>query len=189
MNLSKQALILTISLVGLANMNYTGLQPAQAEKPATQGQQQSKKAEAQTRQQQQKENHQTKPKPNQSTDGKPQQKPESTKENHARNGEKNQLNLTDTQKAQIQQIHQQTRQRINAVYTPEQQELIRTAKPHQRVNLKLSADQKAKIQAIHQDAKRLRQGILTPEQQKLQGQHSSEGKRQQASTKSASQKR
>ena len=188
MNISKQALILTLSLVGLTNMNYVGLQPAQAEKPATQGQQESKKAANKTRQQEHKENHQSKP--HQSTDSKEQQKPETETENHRRDSRENKLNLTDAQKAQIKQIQVETRQKINAVYTPEQQEKLSTAnRQRQRVNLNLSPDQKARIQAIQQDAKRQMQGILTPEQQKLQGQHSSEGKHQQASTKSASKKR
>lgn len=167
MNLQKRALILTLSLVSLTTISYAGLKPAQAEKPATQGQQQSRKASDSARQQH-------------------------PKENQARNGKENQLNLTDDQKAQIKQIQEETRQRISAVYTPEQKESIGKAKPHQRANLKLSAEQKAQIKAIQEDAKRQMQAILTTEQsQQLQGRRSSKDKHQhqQGSTKPASEKR
>ncbi|HLO50909.1 MAG TPA: Spy/CpxP family protein refolding chaperone, partial [Kamptonema sp.] len=89
----------------------------------------------------------------------------------------NQLNITENQKAQIQQIQKASREKIEAVYTPDQLKQLRTATQHQKVNLNLNADQKAKIQAIHQDTERQIQGVLTAEQkQQLQAQHSSEGK-------------
>jgi Spy/CpxP family protein refolding chaperone len=181
MNIQKQALILTLSLVGLTNMNYTGLKPALAEQNSTQ-----------TPQQHQNENHQTKPPVNPSTNKQHQNQPESEKEDHLHNGKENQLNLTTAQAAQIKQIEEASRQKINAVYTPDQQKLIHAAKQHEKVNLNLSADQKAKIKAIYQDTQRQIQGLLTAEQkQKLQEQHSSEGSKhqsQQTSTKPASEK-
>lgn len=81
-----------------------------------------------------------------------------------------QLNLTDAQKAQIEKIHQSTRQQMDAVFTPEQKEQMRVAKEQrQRPNLNLSEDQKAKIRTIRENAKTQMDAVLTAEQkQKLQ---------------------
>lgn len=73
--------------------------------------------------------------------------------------------LTDAQKQQIQQIHQSTRQQMDAVLTSEQREQIRTAREQrQRPNLNLSDDQKARMRTIREDAKRRMEAVLTPEQ-------------------------
>jgi len=61
------------------------------------------------------------------------------------------LNLTDDQKAQIKQIHEGTRSKIEAVNN----------------DSSLSADQKqAKIQQIHKSTRKEVAAILTPEQKK-----------------------
>lgn len=80
------------------------------------------------------------------------------------------LNLTDAQKAQMKQIHDSTRQQIDAILTSDQKEQMRLAKQQrQRPNLNLSADQKAKIKQIRQNAKSQMDALLTAEQkQKLQ---------------------
>ncbi|MGE5659916.1 MAG: hypothetical protein ACM37W_25270 [Actinomycetota bacterium] len=178
MNIQKQALILTLTLVGFTSMSYAGLKPALAEQTSTQGQQQSGTTPT-ARQQHQLRNHQTNSPTNQSASEQHRSRPEKP-ENHARNGQ-NSLNLSDAQKAQIQQIQEAARQKINAVYTSEQQAQIRTARQqHQKVKLTLSAEQKTQIQAINQETQRLMKGVLTAEQQqKLQAQHSSEGFRHQ----------
>ena len=76
-----------------------------------------------------------------------------------------QLNLTDAQKTQLQQIKESTRQQMNAVLTPQQQEQKRLAKEQrQRPNLNLSADQQSRIQAIRQSSKSQMEAVLTPEQ-------------------------
>lgn len=92
-----------------------------------------------------------------------------------------QLNLTDAQKAQLKQIRESARQQMDAIYTPEQKEQLRTARQQkQRPNLNLTDDQKAKIKAIHQNAENQIQSILTNEQkQKLQEMRASRRQRQQ----------
>ena len=81
-----------------------------------------------------------------------------------------QLNLTDDQKAQIKEIQESAKQQMDAVFTPEQKEQLRTAREQrQRPNLSLTEDQKAKLQAIRQDTESQIEAVLTPEQkQKLQ---------------------
>src|SRR5690349_21744907 len=65
-----------------------------------------------------------------------------------------QLNLTDARKAQLEQIRESTRQQMDAVFTPEQKEQLRTAgEQRQRPNLNLAEDQKAQLRAIRQNAK------------------------------------
>ena len=82
----------------------------------------------------------------------------------------NQLNLTNAQKAQMKQIRESSRQQMDAIFTPEQKEKLRTARQQkQKPNLNLSEDQKAKLKAIRENAKSQMDAILTPEQkQKLQ---------------------
>ncbi|MEB3338767.1 MAG: Spy/CpxP family protein refolding chaperone [Leptolyngbyaceae bacterium] len=81
-----------------------------------------------------------------------------------------QLNLTDAQKAQMKQIREASRQKMDAVLTPAQKEQLQVAKQNkQKPNLNLSDEQKASIKAIRQESKRQMEAILTPEQiQKLQ---------------------
>lgn len=81
-----------------------------------------------------------------------------------------QLNLTDAQKAQIQQIKQSTRQQMDAIFTPAQKEQRRLAREQrQKPNLNLTEDQKAKLKAIRQSSKSQMEAVLTAEQkQKLQ---------------------
>lgn len=81
-----------------------------------------------------------------------------------------QLNLSDAQKAQMKQIRESTRQQLDAIFTPEQKEQLRTARQqHQKPKLNLSADQKAQMKAIHQKAESQMEAIMTPEQkQKFQ---------------------
>ncbi len=83
----------------------------------------------------------------------------------------NRLNLTDAQKAQMKQIRDTTRQKIDAVLTPEQRQLRDTARQNrQRPNLNLSADQKAQIKAIRDQARSQMDALLTPEQRQLRDQ-------------------
>ena len=81
-----------------------------------------------------------------------------------------QLNLTDAQKAQIQQIKQSTRQQMDAILTPQQKEQLRVAREQkQRPNLNLTEDQKAKMKAIRESSKSQMDAVFTPEQkQKLE---------------------
>jgi periplasmic protein CpxP/Spy len=83
-------------------------------------------------------------------------------------GEK--LNLTDAQKAQMKQIKEASRQKMDAVLTTAQKEQMRVAKQNkQKPNLNLSDEQKASLKAIREDSKRQMDAVLTPEQlQKLQ---------------------
>lgn len=84
----------------------------------------------------------------------------------------NRLNLTDAQKAQMKQIRDTIRQKIDAILTPEQRQLRDTARQNrQRPNLNLSDAQKAQIKSIREDAKRQMDAILTPEQRALRDQY------------------
>ncbi|MBW4651172.1 MAG: Spy/CpxP family protein refolding chaperone [Kastovskya adunca ATA6-11-RM4] len=77
-----------------------------------------------------------------------------------------QLNLTDAQQAQMRQIQESTRQQMNSILTPEQQEQMRLAKEQrQRPNLNLTPEQQSRMQEIWQNAKTQMQAVLTPEQQ------------------------
>jgi len=84
-----------------------------------------------------------------------------------------QLNLTDAQKAQIQQIKQSTRQQMDAVFTPEQKEQLRVAREQrQRPNITLTDAQKAQMKAIRESDKSQMDAVFTPEQkQKLEELH------------------
>jgi Spy/CpxP family protein refolding chaperone len=76
-----------------------------------------------------------------------------------------QLNLTDAQKAQIQQIKESTRQQMDAIFTSEQKEQMRLAKEQrQRPNLNLSEDQKSRLQEVRQSSKSQMEAVLTAEQ-------------------------
>jgi len=84
-----------------------------------------------------------------------------------------QLGLTDTQKAQLKQIRESTRQQVDALLTTEQKEQLRVAKQQrQRPKLTLTEEQKTKMKAIRQAAKAQMDAVYTPEQkQKLQELH------------------
>lgn len=102
-------------------------------------------------------------------------------------GKWDRLNLSDQQKAQLQQIQKDTHTQIEAVLTPEQLEQLKTAKQNRQANqtgqarqgrhsmmaaLNLTDDQKAKIKAIKEAQKARMQAILTPaQQQQLQQMH------------------
>ncbi|MBD1892214.1 MULTISPECIES: Spy/CpxP family protein refolding chaperone [unclassified Coleofasciculus] len=76
-----------------------------------------------------------------------------------------QLNLTDAQKAQMQQIKESTRQQMDAIFTAEQKEQMRLAKEQrQRPNLNLTEDQKTRLQAVRQSSKSQMEAVLTAEQ-------------------------
>jgi periplasmic protein CpxP/Spy len=81
-----------------------------------------------------------------------------------------QLNLTTEQKAKIKEIRESAKQQMDAIFTAEQKEQLRTAREQrQRPNLNLTEDQKAKLQAIRQDTESQIEAVLTAEQkQKLQ---------------------
>lgn len=81
-----------------------------------------------------------------------------------------QLNLTTEQKAKIKEIRESAKQQMDAVFTAEQKDQLRTAREQrQRPNLNLTEDQKAQLQAIRQDTESQIEAVLTPEQkQKLQ---------------------
>jgi len=98
------------------------------------------------------------------------------------------LNLTQAQKDQMKQLHQQTRQKIEAVLTPQQLEQYKTARQNRRsqrqngngaansssqgqarrqgifATLNLSEAQKTQIRQIKQSSKEQRNGILTDAQ-------------------------
>ncbi len=82
------------------------------------------------------------------------------------------LNLTDAQKAQMKDIRAQTKAKVIAILTPEQQAQYKTAtadapgssmKVLQTLNL--TDTQKQQIKDIVQGQRQSIQGILTPEQQ------------------------
>lgn len=81
-----------------------------------------------------------------------------------------QLNLTDTQKAQIQQYRQAEKQQLDGVFTAEQKAQLQQARQqHQRPKLNLDDNQKAQLKAIHQQTETNILGVLNPDQvQKLQ---------------------
>lgn len=86
------------------------------------------------------------------------------------------LNLTADQKAQLKQIRESTRTKIEAILTPEQKAQLAAAKQQRQqgqrgqkargmwASLNLTADQKAQIKSIRQDAKQQMDAVLTAEQ-------------------------
>lgn len=79
------------------------------------------------------------------------------------------LNLTESQKAQMSQMRQETRAQMEAVLTPEQRQQLQTARNSRDrwaplANLNLSEQQKNQIQEIRQSAKSRMEAILTPQQ-------------------------
>lgn len=89
------------------------------------------------------------------------------------------LNLTEEQQAQAEQIHADTKTQIRALLTPEQLEvwdafltdldpdqgIDRAARRALRTQMNLTAAQKDQIRAIRADSREQFQAILTPEQQ------------------------
>ncbi|MBH8562352.1 P pilus assembly/Cpx signaling pathway, periplasmic inhibitor/zinc-resistance associated protein [Nostoc sp. CENA67] len=95
------------------------------------------------------------------------------------------LDLTDAQKAQIQQIRRNTRAQIEAVFTPEQKEKLKAAFEARRAQrqagqrptgqrqgpwknfaeLNLTQAQKDQIRQIRESSRQQIQAVLTPEQQ------------------------
>jgi periplasmic protein CpxP/Spy len=83
-------------------------------------------------------------------------------------GKMAQLNLTETQKAQLKTIKEQSRTKMELVLTQTQKDQLKAAKASgQRggwKSLNLTADQKAQIKKIRQDAKLQKDGVLTDAQ-------------------------
>jgi periplasmic protein CpxP/Spy len=87
------------------------------------------------------------------------------------------LNLTDTQKAQLKQIRQNTRAKIEAILTPEQKAQLQAkraasdkkrGRPMDKLKtLNLTADQKAQMKKVRQEAKEQMQAVFTPEQKAI----------------------
>lgn len=82
------------------------------------------------------------------------------------------LNLTDTQKAQMKQIREQTQAKILALLSSDQQKQFKAAAQGNRESpmkvlrsLNLSAEQKQQIREIQRAQRQQTQAILTPEQQ------------------------
>ncbi|MEM8777747.1 MAG: hypothetical protein AAGF26_02510 [Cyanobacteria bacterium P01_G01_bin.49] len=83
-----------------------------------------------------------------------------------------QLNLTESQQAQWQEIKQSSRDRMLTILTPEQQAQIQDnfQQGQGRKNwrsLNLTDDQKEQIRAIREETRQQVQAILTPEQQQV----------------------
>ncbi|TBR59139.1 P pilus assembly/Cpx signaling pathway, periplasmic inhibitor/zinc-resistance associated protein [Westiellopsis prolifica IICB1] len=89
------------------------------------------------------------------------------------------LGLTETQKAQIAEIRQNTKAKMDAVLTPQQREQLANAKKDRQANrqdrrnlkasLNLTEDQKAQMRQIMESQKSQIDAVLTPEQrQRLQ---------------------
>ena len=98
-----------------------------------------------------------------------------TPPHHHRGGLFAQLGLSDDQKEQIKQIHQQTRQQIKQIIHPDQQQAFKDAmQNHQgfkaaRQAMNLTDDQKSQIKQIMESSREQINSVLTPDQQaKLQ---------------------
>ncbi|TFI52443.1 P pilus assembly/Cpx signaling pathway, periplasmic inhibitor/zinc-resistance associated protein [Mastigocladus laminosus UU774] len=89
------------------------------------------------------------------------------------------LGLTETQKAQIAEIRQNTKAKMDAILTPQQREQLANAKKDRQANrqdrrnlkasLNLTEDQKAQMRQIMESQKSQIDAVLTPEQrQRLQ---------------------
>jgi periplasmic protein CpxP/Spy len=82
----------------------------------------------------------------------------------------NKLNLTEDQKAQMKQIKESTRTRIEAILTAEQKAQLQTAKQQgQRKreafkSINLTEAQKEQIRGIRQETQQQMEAVLTPEQ-------------------------
>ena len=99
-------------------------------------------------------------------------------------GKWDKLNLSDQQKEQLRQIHNETRTQMEAILTPQQLEQLKTARQNRQARqpgqagqarqggkrgfmtaLNLSDEQKAKIKEIMDAQKSRIQAVFTPEQQ------------------------
>lgn len=85
------------------------------------------------------------------------------------------LNLTDAQKTQVTQITQKTRQQVQGILTPQQQEQLRSAiaqgkNPKEAMKaLGISDTQKTQLRQVYQYSKDEFVAILTPEQRQQMG--------------------
>ncbi|MDX2100244.1 MAG: Spy/CpxP family protein refolding chaperone [Leptolyngbyaceae cyanobacterium bins.59] len=81
-----------------------------------------------------------------------------------------QLNLTDAQKTQMQQIRESAKQQMDAVLTSEQKAQLQQARQNrQRPNLNLTEEQKARMKAIGEETRSKMDAVLTDQQrQQLQ---------------------
>jgi len=81
------------------------------------------------------------------------------------------LGLSDSQKAQIKQIHSSTREQIQQIITPEQKQAFKTAmQNHQgfkaaRQAMNLTDEQKSQLKQVWQSSHDQIQAVLTPSQQ------------------------
>lgn len=83
-----------------------------------------------------------------------------------RSGKLEQLNLTEAQKTEMTRIRENTRQQMQAVFTPEQQAQMRQAREQrQRPDITLTDAQKTQLRAIHEESRRQMQSVLTEQQQ------------------------
>jgi Spy/CpxP family protein refolding chaperone len=91
----------------------------------------------------------------------------------------NRLNLTEDQKARMQQIRQSTREQMETILTDSQKEELRLAKQQRRrPNLNLNDDQKARMQQIRQNAKAQMDTVLTDAQKQQLRQQKRERRQQ-----------
>ncbi|MBO3463781.1 Spy/CpxP family protein refolding chaperone [Aetokthonos hydrillicola Thurmond2011] len=105
----------------------------------------------------------------------PLQLAQATSPHHHRGRFFEQLGLSDAQKAQIKQIHQQTREQSKQVITPDQEQAFKTAMQNRqgfkaaRQAMNLTEDQKSQLKQIWQSSREQINAVLTPDQQtKLQ---------------------
>ena len=108
--------------------------------------------------------------------------PAHTQKTRQHHGMWDKLNLSDQQKSELKQIHNDIRNQIKAVFTPEQQAQLEAARQNRQANqanqanqagqphrgkhsamaaLNLTDAQKAKIKAIKQEGKRRFEAVLT----------------------------
>ena len=100
--------------------------------------------------------------------------------NQRHQGKWDKLNLSDQQKAQLRQIHEETRTQMEAVFTPQQLEQLKAARQNHQARqagqarqgkdsimaaLNLTDAQKAKLKEIKDAQKARMQAVFTPEQQ------------------------
>ncbi|MBE9115962.1 Spy/CpxP family protein refolding chaperone [Lusitaniella coriacea LEGE 07157] len=80
------------------------------------------------------------------------------------------LNLTDAQRNQFEQLHEQTREQIKNILTSEQQQTVRNAiaqgqNPRQAMrSINLTEQQREQMRSIRQQTREQMQNLLTPEQ-------------------------
>lgn len=80
------------------------------------------------------------------------------------------LNLTDAQRTQFEQLHQRTREQIKNILTSEQQQAVESAiaqgqNPRQAMrSVNLTEEQRQQMRSIRQQTREQMQNLLTPEQ-------------------------